>query len=282
VGKSVLLGQMARTSSADVNVVVLVGERGREVREFIERDLGPDGLRRSVIVVATSNESPLLRLRAAMLGTSVAEFFRDTGHSVLLMMDSVSRVALALREIGLAAGEPPATRGYPPSVFGALPRLLERSGRTERGSITGFYTVLVEGDDPQEPVADAVRGFLDGHISLSRALANRAHWPAIDVLASISRVMPDIVHPEQLRAAHAFKQAVAAHRQAEDLISIGAYQPGANRLVDAVLRHRDEIDNFLRQDIREPATYHDAVAQLVRLAGRLSSPAPSQIPAGDD
>jgi FliI/YscN family ATPase len=282
VGKSVLLGQMARTSSADVNVVVLVGERGREVREFIERDLGPDGLNRSVIVVATSDESPLVRVRAAMLGTAVAEFFRDAGRSVLLMMDSVTRVALAWREIGLAAGEPPATRGYPPSVFALLPRLLERSGRSERGSITGFYTVLVEGDDPQEPVADAVRGFLDGHIVLSRALANRAHWPAIDVLASISRVMPDIVHPEQLRAATAFKQAVAAHRQAEDLIAIGAYQPGANRLVDAVVQHRDEIDRFLRQDLREQATFHDAVDQLVRLAGRLTPPTESNIPDGGD
>jgi FliI/YscN family ATPase len=270
VGKSVLLGQMARSSTADVNVVVLVGERGREVREFIERDLGPDGLRRSVVVVATSDESPLLRLRAAMLGTTVAEFFRDTGRSVLLMMDSVTRVALALREIGLAAGEPPATRGYPPSVFATLPRLLERSGRTERGSITGFYTVLVEGDDPQEPVADAVRGILDGHIVLSRSLANKAHWPAIDVLASISRVMPDIIHPEHLRASHAFKQAIAAHRQAEDLISIGAYQPGANRLVDAVVRHHDAVDHFLRQGLREPATFHDAVDQLVRLSRLLA------------
>ncbi|MBI5760118.1 MAG: FliI/YscN family ATPase [Planctomycetales bacterium] len=270
VGKSVLLGQMARSSTADVNVVVLVGERGREVREFIERDLGPDGLRRSVVVVATSDESPLLRLRAALLGTTVAEFFRETGRSVLLMMDSVTRVALALREIGLAAGEPPATRGYPPSVFATLPRLLERSGRTERGSITGFYTVLVEGDDPQEPVADAVRGILDGHIVLSRSLANKAHWPAIDVLASISRVMPDIIHPEHLRAAHAFKQAIAAHRQAEDLISIGAYQPGANRLVDAIVRHRDAVDNFLRQGLRETSTFHDAVDQLVRLSRLLA------------
>lgn len=270
VGKSVLLGQMARSSTADVNVVVLVGERGREVREFIERDLGPDGLRRSVVVVATSDESPLLRLRAAMLGTTVAEFFRDTGRSVLLMMDSVTRVALALREIGLAAGEPPATRGYPPSVFATLPRLLERSGRTERGSITGFYTVLVEGDDPQEPVADAVRGILDGHIVLSRSLANKAHWPAIDVLSSISRVMPDIIHPEHLRAAHAFKQAIAAHRQAEDLISIGAYQPGANRLVDAVVRNHSEVDNFLRQGLRETATFHNAVDQLVRLSRLLT------------
>ncbi|MBS0203346.1 MAG: FliI/YscN family ATPase [Planctomycetes bacterium] len=258
VGKSTLLGQMARSTEADVNVVVLIGERGREVREFIERDLGPEGLSRSVVVVATGDDPAVLRLRAAYLGTAVAEYFRDTGRDVLLVMDSVTRFALAQREIGLAAGEPPATRGYPPSVFALLPRLLERSGRTNRGSITGLYTVLVEGDDTNEPVADAVRGTLDGHVVLSRKLAEHGQFPAIDVLASVSRLMNEVTSVEHRQAAIALRQLLAAHRQAEDLISIGAYQNGANALVDAALRMQEPILRFLQQDRTESSTLPEA------------------------
>lgn len=265
VGKSTLLGQMARATEADVNVVVLIGERGREVREFIERDLGPEGLARSVVVVATGDDPAVLRLRAAYLGTAIAEYFRDTGRDVLLVMDSVTRFALAQREIGLSAGEPPTTRGYPPSVFSLLPRLLERSGRTNRGSITGLYTVLVEGDDTNEPIADAVRGTLDGHVVLSRKLAEHGHFPAIDVLASVSRLMNDVTGDEHRRAATSLRQLLAAHRQAEDLISIGAYQHGANALVDAALRLQEPIQSFLQQDRTESAPLSDAV----RLLGEL-------------
>jgi flagellum-specific ATP synthase len=247
VGKSVLLGQMARGSSADVNVVVLVGERGREVREFIEKELGPEGRRRSVVVVATSDEPALLRLRAAWLGTAVADWFRSQGQNVLLMMDSVTRFAMAQREIGLAAGEPPATRGYPPSVFSLLPRLLERSGNTDKGSITAFYTVLVEGDDTNEPVADAVRGILDGHLVLSRKLAHENHWPAIDALGSISRSMHDVTTPEHQRANSELRRVMAEYREAKDLVSIGAYQKGANVNVDIALRLNNTIQSFLQQ-----------------------------------
>ena len=259
VGKSTLLGHLARYASADVNVVVLVGERGREVREFLERDLGPEGRARSVLVVATSEESALLRRQCAHVGTAIAEFFRDQGKKVLLMMDSVTRYALAQREIGLAAGEPPATRGFPPSVFAMLPRLLERSGKTERGSITGLYTVLVEGDDHNEPIADTVRGILDGHIVLSRELAHKAHWPAIDVLASISRLMNELVSPAELQASQQLKQMLAAYRQAEDLINIGAYQHGSNRLVDRALLLKTKIDQFLQQG----SGVHSPVAQTI-------------------
>ncbi len=262
VGKSTLLGQMARATEADVNVVVLIGERGREVREFIERDLGPEGLARSVVVVATGDDPAVLRLRAAYLGTAIAEYFRDTRRDVLLVMDSVTRFALAQREIGLAAGESPATRGYPPSVFSLLPRLLERSGRLANGSITGFYTVLVEGDDTNEPIADAVRGTLDGHVVLSRKLAEQGHFPAIDVLASLSRLMIDVTQTEHRQAATSLRQLLSAHRQAEDLISIGAYQSGANALVDAALRLQEPIQNFLQQDRRECATLAQASACL--------------------
>jgi FliI/YscN family ATPase len=256
---------MARATEADVNVVVLIGERGREVREFIERDLGPKGLARSVVVVATGDDPAVLRLRAAYLGTAVAEYFRDTGRDVLLVMDSVTRFALAQREIGLAAGEPPATRGFPPSVFALLPRLLERSGRTNRGSITGLYTVLVEGDDPNEPIADAVRGTLDGHIVLSRKLAELGHFPAIDVLASVSRLMTDVSSADHRAAATSLRQLLASHRQAEDLISIGAYQNGANALVDAALRLKQPIQQFLQQDRREQATLDQAIKLLDEL-----------------
>jgi FliI/YscN family ATPase len=266
VGKSTLLGQMAKTSSADVNVIVLVGERGREVREFLERDLGSEGLRRSVVVVATSDEPALIRLKAAFLGTAIAEYFRDTHRDVLLMMDSVTRVALAQREIGLASGEPPATRGYPPSVFALLPKLLERSGRTVSGSITGFYSVLVEADDTNEPISDTVRGTLDGHIMLSRKLAHQAHWPAIDPLASISRSMNDIVSREHRAAADSIKQLLAAYQQSEDLITIGAYQMGSNQLVDQAIKLRDPIDAFLKQASTDRVTLDVAVNELMKLA----------------
>jgi FliI/YscN family ATPase len=257
---------MAKASSADVNVIVLVGERGREVREFLERDLGPEGLARSVVVVATSDEPALVRLSAAFLGTALAEYFRDSRRDVLLMMDSVTRFALAQREIGLAAGEPPATRGYPPSVFALLPKLLERSGRTTLGSITGLYNVLVEADDANEPISDTVRGTLDGHIMLSRKLAHQAHWPAIDPLASISRSMNDIVTAEHRAAAESVKQLLAAYQQSEDLITIGAYQMGSNQLVDLAIKLREPIDAFLRQSSTERGTFAAAVDGLMRLA----------------
>jgi flagellum-specific ATP synthase len=265
VGKSTLLGQMARSSTADVNVVVLVGERGREVREFLERDLGPEGLARSVVVVATGDEPSLIRLRAAYLGTAIAEYFRDAGQRVLLLMDSVTRFVLAQREIGLAAGEPPATRGFPPSAFAILPRLLERSGCNDRGSITGFYTVLVEGDDTAEPISDTVRSVLDGHIVLSRELAERSHWPAIDVLRSISRSMPDVVTPEHRAAVQSLRLSLAAYRNSEDLISIGAYQHGSNREVDAAIRLREPLLWFLQQDSRENSPYAETVDAVLKL-----------------
>ncbi len=269
LGKSTLLGQLARSSTSDVNVVVLVGERGREVREFLERDLGPEGLARSVVVAATSDESALLRQRAAFLGASVAEFFRDRGRDVLLLLDSVSRVAAASREIGLAAGEDPAARGYPPSVFAMLPRLLERSGRTTEGSITGFYTVLVEGDDENDPVAESVRAILDGHLVLSRDLAERAHWPAIDVLASISRSMNDISGDDHQQIANRLRQVLSARRDADDLVSVGAYQQGANPLVDAALRHEADINGFLRQSPSENNSLDETLEWMSRVTGEL-------------
>jgi flagellum-specific ATP synthase len=262
VGKSTLLGQIARSTEADVNVVVLIGERGREVREFIERDLGPEGLARSVVVVATGDDPAVLRLRAAYLGTTIAEFFRDSGRDVLLVMDSVTRFALAQREIGLAAGEPPATRGYPPSVFAMLPKLLERSGLTNQGSITGFYTVLVEGDDTNEPISDSVRGILDGHIVLSRKLAQQGHFPAIDILASISRLMPDITSDQHRQAATSVRQLLAAYQQSEDLISIGAYLNGSNSAVDSAIRLQEPIQHFLRQSASDSESLIEAINKL--------------------
>lgn len=270
VGKSVLLGQMARGSSADVNVVVLVGERGREVREFIENELGEDGLRKSVVVVATSDEPALMRLRAAWLGTAIADYFREQGKHVLLLMDSVTRFATAQREIGLAAGEPPATRGYPPSVFSLLPKLLERSGLTEKGSITGFYTVLVEGDDTNEPVSDTVRGILDGHLVLSRKLAHENHWPAVDVLSSISRSMVDVTSPDQQQAASVVRRLLAAWNESEDLVSIGAYRQGANPLVDAAMQLAGPIDGFFQQGRAEHSTLDQTTQRLAELANAIA------------
>src|SRR5947199_1142116 len=235
---------VAGSTSADVTVIALIGERGREVNDFIERDLGDGGLSKSVVVVATSDQPALVRVQAAMTATAVAEYFRDLGRNVLLFMDSLTRFAIAQREIGLAAGEPPTTRGYPPSVFALLPKLVERAGRAARGSITAFYSVLVEGDDMNEPVSDTVRGLLDGHIVLSRRLASQAHWPAIHVLESISRLFPEIVPPEQRAAAQTTRELLAAYRDHEDLISIGAYRPGANPTVDAAIAMRDEIHHF--------------------------------------
>jgi flagellum-specific ATP synthase len=271
VGKSVLLGMMARYTSADVNVIGLIGERGREVNEFLERDLGPQGRAKSVVVVATSDEPALRRVRAALTATAIAEYFRDQGRDVLLLMDSITRFAMAQREIGLAAGEPPTTRGYPPSAFAMLPRLVERAGRSARGSITGFYSVLVEGDDPQEPVADAVRGLLDGHTWLSRKLAARGHYPAIDVLASISRLANDITSRAQQEGAATVRELLAALHDHEDLISIGAYRKGSNRTVDAAIEMREEIDRYLRQRIEEPVTLAEAADQLRSLSDRAQS-----------
>jgi flagellum-specific ATP synthase len=268
VGKSVTLGMMARFTSADVSVIGLIGERGREVNDFLERDLGPQGRTRSVVVVATSDQPALVRVQAAMTATAVAEHFRDRGKNVLLIMDSLTRFALAQREIGLAAGEPPTTRGYPPSVFALLPKLVERAGRTPAGSITAFYSVLVEGDDTNEPVSDTVRGLLDGHVILSRRLASQAHWPAIDVLESISRLFPDITPPEQRSAAQTVRELLAAYREHEDLISIGAYRSGANPTVDAAIAMREEIQKFLRQAIEERSSVESARMDLLKLAQR--------------
>ncbi len=266
VGKSVMLGMMARYTAAHVNVIALIGERGREVNEFIERDLGPAGLARSVVVVATSDLPALVRVRAALTATAVAEYFRDKGRDVLLLMDSLTRFALAQREIGLAAGEPPTTRGFPPSVFALLPKLVERAGRSPHGSVTGLYSVLVEGDDPNEPVADCVRGLLDGHVWLSRRLAGRGHYPAIDVLESISRLMSDLATPQQLTAATLLRELLAAYREHEDLISIGAYRRGANPAVDLAIDARGELEQFLRQRVDESATVESARDDLIRMA----------------
>lgn len=268
VGKSVLLGMIARHTTADVNVIALLGERGREVREFIERDLGPEGLARSVMVVATSDQAAVVRATGALVATAIAEYFRAAGRNVLLMMDSVTRVAMAWREIGLSVGEPPATKGYPPSVFGQLPRLLERAGTSKVGSITGLYTVLVEGDDFNEPVADAARSILDGHIVLSRRLASGKHFPAIDVLDSVSRVRDDVITAEHREAADTILRLEAAYRSQEDLISVGAYKAGADPMVDTALALRPEILRLLRQRPDEAATMDETQARLLALAAR--------------
>lgn len=272
VGKSTLMGMMARRTSADINVIALVGERGREVVEFMEKDLGPQGMARSVVLVATSDQSPLVRLRLAYAATTMAEFFRDEGMDVLLMMDSVTRFAMAAREIGLAAGEPPTTRGYTPTVFSHLPRLLERAGRAQNGSITGIYTVLVEGDDFNEPVADATRSILDGHIVLTRELADQGHFPAIDVLKSVSRLAGDVTPPEVRRAARDILAVLATYTRVEDMINIGAYQKGANPEIDRALELIGPIRQFLQQDVSEAASLTQSFDALLKLA-RLDSSA---------
>jgi len=280
VGKSVLLGMMARHTSADVNVIALVGERGREVNEFITRDLGPEGLAKSVVVVATSDQSALVRVRAAMTATAIAEHFRDQGKDVMLLMDSVTRFAMAQREIGLAAGEPPTTRGYPPSVFAMLPQLVERTGRTAIGSITAFYSVLVEGDDMNEPVSDAVRGLLDGHIVLSRKLATQGHYPAVDVLESISRLAKNVAPQEQSDAAMMIRGLLAAYRDHEDLISIGAYRQGSNPKVDLAIGMYQEILGYLQQKINETASVESARNELLQLCQRCAAMSGAAIPNG--
>ncbi len=265
VGKSTLLGMIARNSSADVNVIGLIGERGREVRDFIEDDLGQKGLKKSVVVAATSDQPPLVRIKSAHVATTVAEYFRDRGYDVMLIMDSLTRFAMAQREVGLAAGEPPATRGYPPSVFSLLPRLLERSGNSASGTMTAFYSVLVEGDDMDEPVTDAVRGILDGHIHLSRALAEENHYPAVDILGSVSRLMPDVVSDEHRQAAVEFRRLMAAYEDARDLINIGAYQQGSDPLVDRALKILDDMNDYLQQDTNEQSDIKQAREQLIGL-----------------
>lgn len=266
VGKSTLLGMIARHTRADVNVIALIGERGRELRDFIERDLGPEGLARSVVIVATSDQPPLIRLRGAYLAMAVAEFFRDQGKDVILMMDSVTRFAMAHREVGLAVGEPPTSRGYTPSVFGELPRLLERAGsKSGAGSITGIYTVLVEGDDMNEPIADSVRSIVDGHIVLKRELAHRGHYPAIDILASISRVMRDIVEPEQIEAYQKLINVLSAYQRAEDLINLGAYTHGTNPEIDFAIGKIDAVKKFLCQAVDEAADFESSKEQLIKL-----------------
>lgn len=262
VGKSTLLGMMLRNVAADVNVVALVGERGREVRDFIEKDLQEEGMRRSVLVVATSDQSAMMRLKCAMTATTIAEYFRDQGKDVLLVMDSLTRFAMAQREISLAIGEPPVARGYTPSLYAILPKLLERSGQFASGSITGFYTVLVEGDDVNEPISDTVRGILDGHIVLSRTLAMRNQYPAIDVLASISRLMTEIATPEHLAMASSLRSSLSAYYENYDLISIGAYKAGSNPRIDAAIQSIDRINAFLRQGINEKLTFDDALRQM--------------------
>jgi FliI/YscN family ATPase len=270
VGKSTLLAAMARHSLAAVNVIALIGERNREVREFIEQELGPEGLARSVVVVATSDRPAPLRLRACFVALAAAEYFRDQGQDVLLVMDSVTRLAMAQREIGLAAGEPPSQRGYTPSVFAMLPRIFERAGRFRRGSITGFFTVLVEGDDFNEPIADASRAILDGHIVLSRELADAGHYPAIDVLASVSRLAPRIASESQLRAAQQLREALATWRRSEDLINLGAYVAGSNRQLDAVIEHRAKLLDFLRQPPGETSELAVTLQRMEELAELLA------------
>jgi flagellum-specific ATP synthase len=268
VGKSTLLGMMARNTSADVNVITLVGERGRELREFIENDLGPEGLARSVVVVATSDQTPLLRLRCAMAGTAISEYFMRKGKDVLLMMDSVTRFAMAQREVGLSAGEPPSSRGYTPSVFALLPRIMERAGTFEgMGSITGIYTVLVEGDDMNEPIADAVRGILDGHIVLSRKLGAKNHFPAIDVLASLSRLFSSLAVPEQKQLSSKIRELLATYQDAEDLIQIGAYTKGSSPSIDQAIQFQPAITAFLRQAVAEGTDHRTALLEMGRIFG---------------
>ena len=262
VGKSTTLGMIAKAAEAEVNVIALIGERGREVMDFIERDLGSEGMKKSVVVCATSDNPPLVRLKGALTATSIAEYFRDQGRKVILMMDSVTRFAMAQREVGLAIGEPPAQKGYTPSVFAELPKLMERTGLSDKGSITAFYTVLVDGDDFNEPIADAVRGILDGHIVLSRELAHKNHYPAIDISNSISRLMNDICEEDHKRAAAHGRDIIATYKESEDLINIGAYDHGSNKKIDEAISYIEKIDEFLKQGIDEKSTFRESVDSL--------------------
>ena len=265
VGKSTTLGMMARTAEADVNVIALIGERGREVLDFIERDLGEEGMKKSVVVCATSDKSPLVRLKGALTATSIAEYFRDKGKKVLLMMDSVTRFAMAQREVGLAIGEPPAQKGYTPSVFAMLPKLMERTGMSDKGSITAFYTVLVDGDDFNEPIADTVRGILDGHIVLSRQLAHKNHYPAIDILNSVSRLMKEIASEEQNNAASKARDILATYKEAEDLINIGAYEEGSNKEIDLAIKYIGTVNSYLKQGVNEVSQFEVSKNQLINM-----------------
>src|SRR6056297_649409 len=278
VGKSTLLGMTARNTAADVNVIALIGERGREVREFIEQDLGEEGLKRSVLVVSTSDTSPLARVRGAFVATAIAEYFRDQGKDVMLLFDSITRFARAQREIGLTLGEPPATRGYTPSVFSILPKLLERCGNSEKGTITGFYTILVEGDDMDEPVSDTVRGILDGHIVLSRKLAQAYHYPAIDILASLSRLERRVTPAHVQEAAGHIRNLMAAYNENEDLINVGAYAEGSNSEIDEAIEKIDDIWDFLGQEIEEKAHLRDTIQRMAQIAG-IEVPLPEEVDA---
>jgi FliI/YscN family ATPase len=269
VGKSVLLGMIARYSSAEVIVIALIGERGREVRDFLERDLTDEGRKRAVVVVSTSDQSPVLRVRATMTATAVAEYYRDQGKTVLLLVDSITRLAMAQRQIGLAAGEPPATKGYTPSVFSLMPKLMERAGQSDRGSITGFYTVLVEGDDMTEPISDTAKGILDGHITLSRDLANKGHYPAISILDSISRVMTDVAGSAHMTAAKKLRRLMSIFKEVEDMVNIGAYVPGSNPEIDLAVRVQPMIEKFLRQEVREHLTFGHAQKLLLELNAKI-------------
>ena len=262
VGKSTLMGMISRNSSADINVIGLIGERGREVREFLENNLKEEGLKKSVVVVVTSDQPALIRVKGALVTTAIAEYFRDRGKDVMLLMDSLTRFAMAQREIGLAIGEPPVTRGFTPSVFAAMPKLLERAGTSSRGTITGIYTVLVDGDDLNEPVTDTVRGIIDGHIILSRKLANQNHYPAIDVLSSVSRVMPNIVGSKHLKMANTIKDIMATYQESEDLINIGAYKRGTNKRIDKAIELKDDIDELLRQETVKAYPFEDTISMM--------------------
>jgi len=271
VGKSTLLGMIARNTDADINVIALIGERGREVKEFIEKDLGEDGLRRSIVIVATSDTPPLMRVKAALVATTIAEYFRDQGLDVMMMMDSATRLAMAQREVGLTIGEPPTTKGYTPSVFSMLQKTMERTGTAEFGSITGLYTILVEGDDMNEPIADAARGILDGHIVLSRKLATLGHYPAIDILESISRVRNDIISPEHKKAIMSVQELIATYKGAEDLISVGAYQQGINPRTDRAVAFNDIINNFVKQTVEQSSTIDETVGELINISNTKDS-----------
>jgi flagellum-specific ATP synthase len=271
VGKSTLMGMVSRNSSADINVIGLIGERGREVREFLEKDLKEEGLKKSVVVVVTSDQPALIRVKGALVTTAIAEYFRDNGKDVMLLMDSLTRFAMAQREIGLAIGEPPVTRGFTPSVFAIMPKLLERTGTSSKGTITGLYTVLVDGDDLNEPVTDTVRGIIDGHIILSRKLANQNHYPAIDVLASVSRVMPSIIDKKHLKMANAIKDVMATYRESEDLINIGAYKMGSNKKIDTAIELKEDIDEFLTQEVLESYPFEETISMMNEIYSHISN-----------